>query len=157
MASGHYADEASPETIAHAEQVVGYKLPASYVRLLQVQNGGYLERPIFPLNEKTSWADDHVHFDHLIGVGGEHGIDSDTGSPYLIKEWDYPDVGVVINSDGHTAFMLDYSELTAESEPRVIFVDTELSETPRTFILAPDLETFLSQLQPEDFIVYDDK
>jgi len=157
MESGDYADEATPEVISRAEQVVGYKLPPSYVRLLQFQNGGYIERPIFPFHEKTSWADDYIHFDHVFGVGGEQGIDSETGSHYLIKEWDYPEVGVVINSDGHTAFMLDYSELTAEGEPRVIFVDTELSETSRTFILAPDFETFLSKLQPEDSIVFDDE
>ena len=147
---GSYAPQASAEAIEQAEQTLGYKLPRSYGRLLQVQNGGYIARPIFPTNEPTSWADDHVCFDHVFGVGGDNGIDSETGSRYLIEEWDYPDVGIVISSDGHTALMLDYSECTPEGEPRVIFVDTEVDGPPKVFIIAPDFETFLSRLKTEE-------
>jgi SMI1 / KNR4 family (SUKH-1) len=83
-----------------------------------------------------------------MGIGGDWGIDSETGSAYLIAEWDYPDVGVVISSDGHTAFMLDYSKYGPDGEPRVIWVDTETGRgKPDLVVLAPDFGTFLTRLR----------
>lgn len=137
----------SMKLLAHAERALGYKLPASYVRLLEIENGGYVTRPIYPTDEPTGWAEDHVYFDRVMGLGGDDGIDGPTGSAYLIGEWGYPDVGVVISSNGPTAFMLDYSESGRGGEPRVIYVDVESGGEPRVLVLAPDFETFLSGLR----------
>lgn len=129
-----------------AERALGYKLPASYLRLLDIRNGGHVTRPVYPTDRPTSWAPDHVYFDRVFGIGGEEGIDSPAGSRFLVEQWGYPRVGVVISSNGPTAFMLDYSECGPEGEPRVVYVDVEAGAEPEVILLAPDFETFLSRL-----------
>jgi hypothetical protein len=133
-----------PAMIQAAEKKLGYTLPAAYLELLKVCNGGTIRRSVFPTDKCPAWADDHVAFETVMGIGEDEGIDSEYGSAYLIAEWDYPDVGVVISSDGHTAFLLDYSECGEAGEPRVIWVDTETGrKKPDVVVLAPDLATFL--------------
>jgi len=139
-----------------AEGKLGYRLPQSYLELLGVRNGGYLKRRFFPTDRCKSWAEDHVMVDHVMGIGGEGGIDGDLGSQYLVEEWDYPDVGVVISSDGHTAFMLDYSHCGGGGEPRVIWVDTGTdSGSAGVSVLAADFASFLARLrEPPEGIGY---
>jgi hypothetical protein len=132
--------------IAAAEESLAYRLPKAYIELLRIRNGGYLRRHCFPTTRRTSWSDDHVSFHFTYGIGGENGIDGKTGSRYLIREWDYPDVGVVISATGHTAFMLDYKKCGPQGEPRVIWVDVETGGKPDVLELAPDFVTFLAGL-----------
>lgn len=135
--------------IRAAEQSLGYKLPESYLRLIRVRNGGTPQRCCFPTQEPTSWAEDHIEISAILGIGGEGGIDSeDLGSRYMIEEWGYPDVGVVIcdtPSAGHDTVMLDYSECGPQGEPRVIHVETEGDE-PAVLVLAPNFEAFVRGL-----------
>jgi hypothetical protein len=131
--------------VASAEKKLGYTLPTSYIELLKIRNGGYLAKTRFPTKKVPSWASDHVAFDVVSGIGGEESIDGETGSAYLIKEWGYPDVGIVISSDGHTAFMLDYRESGPKGEPRVLWVD---AENPKAnVVLADTFEDFLNKLE----------
>lgn len=132
------------DVVTQAEKTLGYKLPQSYVDVLHEKNGGYLARSAFPTDRPTNWANNHVSCDVLMGVGCEDGIDGETGSQYLIEEWEYPDTGVVISSDGHTAFMLDYSVCGPQGEPSVIYVDTD--PEMEVFTLAPTFAAFLSGL-----------
>jgi len=119
------------EMVTQAEKTLGYKLPQSYVAALHEKNGGDLVCGAFPTDRPTNWANNHVFCHNLMGVGCENGMDSELGSQYLIEEWEYPDVGVVFSTEGHTAFMLDHSACGTQGEPSVIYVDTE-----------PDLEVF---------------
>lgn len=132
------------EMVTQAEKMLGYRLPESYLTALQEKNGGYLMRPCFPTDRPTNWANNHVSCRDIKGIGCENGIDGRTGSRYLIEEWEYPDTGVVISSEGHTAFMLDYSACGPQGEPSIIYVDTdpELEVIP----LAPTFADFLSGL-----------
>ncbi len=132
------------EMVAQAEKTLGYKLPQAYVDALYEKNGGYLACGAFPTDRPTNWANNHVLCSDLMGVGCENGMDSETGSQYLINEWDYPDVGIVISSEGHTAFMLDYSACGPQGEPSVIYVDTDPELD--VFSLAPTFAAFLSGL-----------
>ena len=84
-----------------------------------------------------------------MGIGGPQGIDADEGSKYLIGEWGYPEVGVVIASDGHTAVMLDYSLCGPRGEPRIIWVNMEVGDEPEVVVLAPSVGEFLAQLEEE--------
>jgi hypothetical protein len=149
-------DDCPPLTVtmvSRAEKQLGYRLPLAYVELLNVRNGGDIRRSFYPTTKCPRWADDHVSFDTVMGIGGDWGIDSETGSAYLIAEWAYPAVGVVISSDGHTAFMLDYRECGPQGEPRVAWVDVETgTPEPEIVVIAPDFMTFLKQLRvpPED-------
>lgn len=88
---------ASSEMIGAAERSLGVRLPAAYVSLISLRNGGSLRKRCFPTPFATSWAPDHLSVDAILGVGGEWGIDSDdVGSRYMVVEWGYPHVGVVI-------------------------------------------------------------
>lgn len=101
------------EAIRSAEEALGFTFPDSYIRLIRIRNGGTPKRCCFPTSVRTSWAHDHVQIIGIRGIGGEWGVDSDSlGSRYMIREWGYPDVGVVVGetpSAGHDTVMLDYS------------------------------------------------
>ena len=131
--------------IRAAEAQLGYKLPACYLRLLRVKNGGSPKRKCYPTGQ-PGWADDHVEVSAIRGIGGTWGIDSEQrGNRYMIREWGYPDVGILIGqtpSAGHDGVMLDYSVCGPDGEPRVIHVDTEGDE-PQVQVLAPNFEAFL--------------
>jgi hypothetical protein len=133
------------EMIRAAEALLGYQLPQSYVRLLRIKNGGHPKRKCFPTG-RTAWAEDHVELTAIRGIGGAWGIDSPIrGSRFMIEEWGYPDVGIVIGqtpSAGHDGMMLDYRECGPRGEPRVIHVDTEADE-PAILVLAPNFEAFV--------------
>lgn len=147
------------EMVRAAEEALGYRLPEAYLGVLRIKNGATLklEHSCFPVEESTSYASDHVGVDAILGIGHPHGIDGERGSRYMIEEWGYPDVGVVIGSTpggGHTTVMLDYRDCGPKGEPRVIYVvaGEVVGEKCRVVELAPDFESFLRGLQgPEDF------
>jgi hypothetical protein len=118
---------------------------------LKLRNGGCPKNTCFPTKEKTSWADDHILVDTIWGMGVNRGIDGECGSQYMIEEWEYPEIGVVICCWGHTAVMLDYSDCETGDEPKVVFIDTETrSGEPKVTFLAKDFETFARGLVSED-------
>ena len=135
------------EAVRRAEAALGVRLPAAYVDALRERNGGVLLRSCFPTDFETSWAPDHFEVRALRGIGGDEGIDSDTGSEYLIAEWDYPDIGVVIcdmPSGGDDVVMLDYSHSGPDGEPAVAYVDED--RLPRR--VADTFQEFLDRLRP---------
>lgn len=142
------------EMVRNAEKELGYKLPKSYIELLRVKNGGSPALSCFPTKEPTGWAPDHVEVMCIYGIGGEDGIDTESGSSYLIGEWGYPDVGVVIGmtpSAGDEAIMLDYSQCGPQGEPRVIYVDVETKDgKPHVVVLAENFEEFLQGFKSKD-------
>jgi hypothetical protein len=132
------------EAIGTAELHLGVRLPASYLALLAERNGGVPRLTCFPTAFPTSWASDHIGIDAILGIGGERGIDSPVGgSRYMVAEWGYPDIGVVIvdtPSGGHDTVMLDYSECGPDGEPAVVYVDEDrvprrIAETFADFIV----------------------
>ncbi|TYP73278.1 Imm51 family immunity protein [Paenibacillus methanolicus] len=149
-ASEHYvSDPPTEELIASVEEELGYKLPAAYIALMKHQNGGVPRYTSFPTDEPTSWADDHIAITGIMGIGRDksYSVCGDLGSPFMIEEWGYPDIGVVIcdcPSAGHDVVMLDYRHCGKDGEPEVIHVDQE-DDYEITF-LAPDFETFIRGL-----------
>jgi len=139
------------EMVREAEEKLGYTLPKTYVALLRERNGGGLLARCYPTPFPTSWADDHIQVDALLGLGGERGIDGPFGSGYMIQEWGYPDIGIVafdVPSGGHDAVLLDYSDCGLHGEPAVTYVDED--RVPRR--VADTLADFIAGLrQCEDF------
>ncbi|WP_138754538.1 SMI1/KNR4 family protein [Paenibacillus sinopodophylli] len=141
------------ELIASVEEELGYRLPASYIALMKHQNGGIPHHTSFPTDEATSWAEDHIAITGIMGIGRDksYSICGDLGSPFMIEEWGYPDIGVVIcdcPSAGHDVVMLDYRHCGKNGEPEVIHVDQE-DDYEITF-LAPDFETFFRGLVSDE-------
>ncbi|NOU79875.1 tetratricopeptide repeat protein [Paenibacillus sp. LMG 31459] len=146
----------SDELITSVEQELGYKLPSSYIAMMKQQNGGIPRNTCFPVEESTSWAEDHIAISGIAGIGRDqcYALCGDLGSQFMIEEWGYPDIGVVIGdcpSAGHDVVMLDYRYCGPDGEPEVIHVDQE-NNYEITF-LAKDYETFIRGLVSEE--VYD--
>ncbi|MFB9326355.1 Imm51 family immunity protein [Paenibacillus aurantiacus] len=152
----YVSDPPTDELIASVEEELGYKLPAAYIALMKRQNGGIPRHTSFPTDVATSWADDHIAITGIMGIGRDksYSICGDLGSSFMIEEWGYPDIGVVIcdcPSAGHDVVMLDYRHCGKDGEPEVIHVDQE-DDYEITF-LAPDFETFIRGLVHDE--VYD--
>ncbi|WP_375103910.1 SMI1/KNR4 family protein [Paenibacillus sp. RS8] len=149
----YVSDPPTDELIASVEEELGYKLPASYIRLMKQHNGGVPYNTCYPTEDATSWAEDHIAITGIMGIGREksYSICGDLGSPFMIEEWGYPDIGVVIcdcPSAGHDVVMLDYRNCGRDGEPEVIHVDQE-DDYEITF-LAQDFETFIRGLVSEE-------
>ena len=54
--------------VAEAERQPGVKLPAEYIALLRIQNGGYTRGFGYPMSRPTRWAPDHVPLGELFGI-----------------------------------------------------------------------------------------
>ena len=126
------------EAVEEAEEKLKVKLPESYINLLKEQNGGYIIYDSFPSTVPTSWAEDHIDVDHIMGIGEEDGI---LKSIYLIEEWGLPENIVLFSGDGHSWVALDYRN--TKEEPPVIYFDVE---SEQIIELSPDFNTFLNGL-----------
>jgi len=149
----YISDPPTDELIASVEEELGYKLPASYITLMKHQNGGIPRNTCFPTDEATSWAEDHIAITGISGIGRDKSssLCGDLGSRFMMEEWGYPDIGIVIcdcPSAGHDVVMLDYRYCGRDGEPEVIHVDQE-DDYEITF-LAPDFETFIRGLVNEE-------
>jgi hypothetical protein len=106
------------DDINRAEKLLDVKLPQAYKELVQIKNGGSIKYNACPSPVPTSWAEDHVGIDHLMGIGDDGGI---LESPYFIKEWGMPKGLVLLHGDGHCWIALDYRK--TKENPPVIFID----------------------------------
>lgn len=144
------------ELILSVEQELGFKLPASYIELMKMHNGGTPKNFCFPTATRTSWAENHIAITGIMGIGRTktYSLCGSLGSQFMIDEWGYPNTGVFIcdcPSAGHDMIMLDYSKCGQNGEPEVVHVDQEC-DYRKTF-LAKDFETFIRGLVSSD--VYD--
>ncbi|PLR70679.1 SMI1/KNR4 family protein [Bacillus sp. UMB0728] len=128
--------------VEKAENKLKVKLPKSYIYLLKEQNGGYINYNSFPSNVPTSWADDHINIEHILGIGEENSI---LESEYLIKEWGLPKNIVLISGSGHSWVALDYRNI--KEEPPVIYIDMD---SDQIIELAPDFDIFINGLYVEE-------
>lgn len=138
--------------IAEAERELGYKLPAAYIELMRMRNGGAPLKTSYPTTEATSWAEDHIAITGIFGIGREKSssLCGDQGSAFWVEEWGYPADGIYFAdcpSAGHDMILLDYSQCGPQGEPCVVHVDQE-SDYKKTF-LAKDFETFIRGLREE--------
>ncbi|MCX4967795.1 SMI1/KNR4 family protein [Streptomyces sp. NBC_00654] len=136
-------DPPSPEQIVSLEKEIGgYRLPASYVALMRAHNGGIPARDCFPMTEPTSWAEDHIAINGIMGIGRTkpNSLGGEFGSRFWIDMWEYPDIGVYFAdtpSAGHDMLALDYRACGKDGEPSVVHVDQE-----DDFAVTPVAETF---------------
>jgi hypothetical protein len=135
----------SDELIASVEEELGgFRLPAAYVELARLHNGGMVKRSCHPLDEPTGWAEDHIEITGLYAIGrtSTHSLCGALGATFMQEMWGYPPIGVGIAdtpSAGHEQIMLDYRECGKQGEPRVVHVDQERDY--RITIVAPDFAT----------------
>jgi len=139
--------------IASVETELGYKLPAAYIELAQLHNGGMPALTCFPMDESLSWADDYIQISGLYAIGHtvKYSLCGALGASFMQREWGYPPIGIGIASTpsgGHQLIMLDYRNCGARGEPQVVHVDQESDY--RITLIAPDFATFIRGLVSED-------
>ena len=145
----------SPADVERAHAVLGVRLPDEYVELLQIQNGGYVSRDFdaFPTDVPTSWAEDHVWFRTLAGIGPTDAWPSVTTNAGLLDQWKMPAGLVLLSGEGHFWIALDYRGLAPEDEPSVVWFDNEVDED---LALAPSFRAFVEGLVPMESFAYPD-
>ena len=133
--------------VERAEAVLGVKLPAAYLDLLEVQNGGYVSDRFdaLPTKEPTSWADDHVWVRTIAGIGPDDHHASVTYARFLQAEWRLPEGLVPLSGDGHFSIALDYRAGGPQAEPSIAWFDTEVDQD---LMIAPDFRSFVEALVP---------
>jgi hypothetical protein len=133
------------EMVLVAEEQLGVKLPADYLALLRVQNGGYTHGFAFPMTQPTTWAKDHVPLNDMTGIVTDPSIQTaqnilDTG--YLTEEWGLPPRQALLSGDGHWWITLDYRR---GDPPSVAWINVECGED---IPIAPTFAAFLDGLRP---------
>ena len=131
--------------VQDAERQLGVRLPASLLEILRVQNGGEVAElwNAFPTDVPTSWSENHVPLDDMMGIGRHDGQQSLLDSPYLVEEWGLPSPLVLLSGDGHCWIALDYRACGKHGEPSVTWFDMDDStELP----LAADFQAFVERL-----------
>ncbi|WJE40336.1 SMI1/KNR4 family protein [Bacillus safensis] len=143
---GYYTlKKITAEEVAKAEKKLGITLPDTYKKLILEQNGGYIVHNAFPTTHSNSWAEDHIQFNHLLGIAEGEGI---MDSAYLIKEWELPEGLVLINGDGHTWVAMDYRK--TKENPAIHYFDVEMEED---FKLADSFDEFIQGLYTAEYTV----
>ncbi|MBL7733609.1 MAG: SMI1/KNR4 family protein [Chitinophagaceae bacterium] len=137
-------DHPSGELIASVEQELGCKLPASYIALMKLHNGG------MPVNNCFPMEDSYIQICGIYGIGRTkiYSLCGELGSTFFTGEGMYPDIGCCIcdtPSAGHDMIMLDYTKCGRQGEPEVVHVD----DSDRITFLAKDFETFIRGLVNE--------
>ncbi|WP_342489927.1 SMI1/KNR4 family protein [Bacillus sp. FSL M8-0049] len=141
---GYYTlKKITAEEVAKAEKKLGVTLPDTYKKLILEQNGGYTIHNAFPTTHSNSWAEDHIQFNHLLGIAEDEGI---MDSAYLIKEWELPEGLVLINGDGHTWVAMDYRK--TKENPSIHYFDVEMEED---FKLADSFDEFIEGLYTAEY------
>lgn len=141
------------DLISEVERELGYKLPETYIWLMRQHNGGMLVNGCCPCDEPTSWAEDHVAIEGILGIGRDKACSlcGELGSRFMIEEWGYPDIGVAFGdcpSAGHDMIFLDYRVCGPQGEPAVVHIDQE--DDYKITFLANTFEEFIRKLRPED-------
>ncbi|GAF65578.1 hypothetical protein BTS2_2476 [Bacillus sp. TS-2] len=135
--------------IAFAEAQLGVKLPLSFIELLQIQNGGYLQANRYPyvddeeMDEEEEEENPHLILEHIYGIS----TNEDEGllqTKYLVNEWGLPKNIVIIHQDGHRFIALDYR--TVKNNPPVILIDEDIDVVDQ---LAVDFSELLQNLYSE--------
>ena len=135
-------DPLTDEMVTEAEQKLGVTLPAEFVALLRVRNGGAVATT---WNAHPLGDDRYVPFFGMVGIGPDPDMPSILSTPFLLDEYLLPSSIVVIEGDGHYWVALDYRESGPAGEPAVVRLENDGALDER---LAPDFRTFVTGLRP---------
>jgi SMI1-KNR4 cell-wall len=143
------------ELVRNAEAILGVRLPASYLALMHLCNGGYLHADLgCPTATPNSSAADHVTIDAIDGIcpaldcspneSGRSGLGV-LATAYLVHEWGLPSGVVLLDGDGPTWIAHDYRSCGPAGEPSVVWLDVDGGEHLE---LAPNFAAFWDGLRP---------
>ncbi|WP_444939700.1 SMI1/KNR4 family protein [Paenibacillus wynnii] len=143
----HYISESpTDELIASVEEELVFKLPAFYIEMMKLHNGGIPHNKYYPTKE--SGVNDSIVISGILGIGRDKSLSlcGDLGSRSRIENGGYPEIGVVICDcpSDHEVVMLDYRSSGNDGEPEVIHVDQ--ANHYKITTLANNFESFIRGL-----------
>lgn len=138
LESGKLTSPLQQKDLIQVEHKYGRKLPTSYVDLLKIQNGGYINYTVLP-----EWKD-NISIDTISGIGGLY--DVLTESDYYIEEWDLPSDILLLSGDGHWWVCFDYRGINNDTEPKISYLD---SEYEIDVVIADTFADFIKKLEKE--------
>ncbi|WP_339320490.1 SMI1/KNR4 family protein [Paenibacillus sp. FSL R10-2734] len=137
----YVSDPPTDEMVASVQEELVFKLPAFYVDMMRLHNGG------IPHNNRYTHSEtgEAITISGILSIGREKNksLCGASGSRFMIENGGYPEVGVVICDcpSENEVIMLDYREFGNDGEPEVIHVDrdnkykiTRLADSFETFI-----------------------
>lgn len=134
--------------IEQAQKHLGVALPAAYLDLLRLQNGGYL-RQCLPEIYHEVINGIGPHYPNLVSqYDGFCDVLEEISAHAKPGEWLVADFRSLIpfDGDGHWFLCLDYRSHGKSGEPQVTFVDIENEQEQ---VVATSFAAFLSALKPE--------
>ncbi|CAM4519048.1 cell wall assembly/cell proliferation coordinating protein [Paenibacillus macerans] len=141
----------SDELIASVEEELVFKLPAFYIQMMKIHNGGIPRSRFFPIGQAGDRAEGPIEITGILGIGREkkHSLCGAAGSRFRIDNEGYPEFGVIIGDcpAESGAIMLDYRESGNDGEPEVVHVDK--ANNFKITKLASRFETFIRGLVSE--------
>lgn len=150
-ANQHYVgSNPSDDLISQVEQRLGYRLPASYISLIRVQNGGFPKKTCFMASGATGLEQVAIDVRGFFSIGDDkpNSLLGECGQDFWSTEWGYPtNIGLAIAdtpSGGHELIFLDYRACGPQGEPAVVHVDQEFGY--RILHLADTFEDFIAGL-----------
>lgn len=130
------------------EKNLQYKLPQSYISLLQnTQNGGLLKRNCFPIYDENQNVKQLFICSYVSSICELESEKERKDYPGLVN---LPDIGIYFGENLDAArterFVFDYSQCTAKDEPRVTFVKQIYQVGYEKTVLANSFKEFLDKL-----------
>ena len=148
----HSTQAVTPERIAQVEAALGYPLPASYIALMTLHNGGSLNRYIYRYSEEDG-GESELLVRGISGIGfdGDSTLCGACGSRFWEDpdNWGYPPIGIYFAEEdsGHGLFALDYRNLPADDEPPVVNIYHDSMTITR---IAANFAEFVRRLSGDD-------
>ena len=124
------------EELKETEKAIGWKLPKSFIALLNMQNGCRINVTAFD----ESWLS--VIYGISLGSGGLADMYDN-----WINEWQYPNIGIPFGetqSAGHDMYFMDFRVVDETGEPRIVLVDNEFDNA--VTVVAKNLDEFLTKI-----------
>lgn len=145
----YVSEPPTDETISAVEEKLVFKLPASYIEMMKVHNGGIPHNRCFPIAEAASGGAAYITISGILGIGFDkkYSLCGEMGSRSVIENGGYPEIGVMICPADSGIVMLDYRESLNDGEPEVVYVDKENGH--KVTKLAANFEAFISGLVHE--------
>lgn len=140
------------EQIAAVEEQLVFKLPASYIKMMKLHNGGVPRYRYFPVSDTDATEKRRIEVSGMLGIGREkrHSLCGEAGSRFIIEQGGYPEIGVVLCEypTESEVVMLDYRASGNAGEPEVVHIDK--NQGYKITWLAPDFDTFIRGLVNEE-------
>lgn len=137
--------------VSEAEQLFRVRLPSLLLELLAIQNGGYTRGFAFPMQEKTSWAKDHVPLPELFGIVTDRALNTPQNmlnSREIAVASGLPGQQIILAGYDQWWITLDYRE---GNQPAVRWMDVHAGED---IFIAGSFEDFIEGLVlQEGFVV----